>query len=68
MIFVSQGAPPASVKPAANFATITAGVIDMGGKFATVVNDTIGKLSPVSMTPAANFPPVLLTSADTSKF
>jgi hypothetical protein len=27
----------------ANFATSTAGVVDTGGKFATGVNDTVGK-------------------------
>jgi hypothetical protein len=38
----SQGAPPASTKRVANFATGTAGVVDNGVKFATDVNDTGG--------------------------
>ncbi len=37
--------------PAANFATSSAGVVDTSGKFATGVNDTGGKLPPVSKTP-----------------
>jgi hypothetical protein len=40
-IFVSQGAPPTSTTPAANFAPSTA--VDIGGKFATGVNDIDGK-------------------------
>jgi hypothetical protein len=39
-IFASQGAPPVSTTPAANFATSFASVVDTGGKFATGVNDT----------------------------
>jgi hypothetical protein len=31
-IFASQGAPPISTTPAANFATVTAGVVDTGSK------------------------------------
>jgi hypothetical protein len=46
-IFASQGAPPVSTPPVANFVTGTTGVVDTGGKFATSV--TI---------PAANLPPV----------
>jgi hypothetical protein len=46
--------PPVSTTPAANFYTIFASVVDTGGKFATGVNDVVGKLPPVSMTPAAN--------------
>jgi hypothetical protein len=68
-IFASQGAPPISTTPAANFATSFASVVDTGGKFATgvndtgdkfdaAVNDTGGNMPPVSMTPAANLPPV----------
>jgi hypothetical protein len=37
-----------------NFATSNTGVVDKGGEFAIDVNDTSGKLSPMSMTPAAN--------------
>jgi hypothetical protein len=66
-IFASQGAPPLSKTPAANFSTIFASVVDTGGKFATGVNDTgdkfatgvndtDGKLPPVSMTPASTTP------------
>jgi hypothetical protein len=51
-IFASQGAPPVSTTPVANFATSFAGVVDTGGKvstipaekFATGVNDTGGNL------------------------
>ncbi len=64
-IFASQGAPPVSTTPVANFSTIFASVVDTGGKFAssvndaggkfaTGVNDAGGKLPPVSTTPAAN--------------
>ncbi len=71
-IFASQGAPPVSTTPVANFATIFASVVDTGdkfsigvndtgGKFATGVNDAGGKLQPVSTTPGANLPPVSLT-------
>jgi hypothetical protein len=71
-IFSSQGAPPLSTTPVANFSTIFASVVDNGGKFATGVNDTSGKfangvndaggkLPPVSRTLAANLPPVSLT-------
>jgi hypothetical protein len=42
----------------ANFFTIFASVADIGGKYATGVNDTGGKLPLVSMTPAANLAPV----------
>jgi hypothetical protein len=31
-IFASEGAPPVSKTPVANFATDTAGVVDTGGK------------------------------------
>jgi hypothetical protein len=65
-IFVSQGAPPVSTKPAANFATGTAGVVATSGKFATNVNIPVANLPPVSTIPAvmvsttgtANLPPV----------
>ena len=43
-IFASQGAPPVSTTPVANFATSSAGVDDAGGKFATGVVDTGGAL------------------------
>jgi hypothetical protein len=54
-IFASEGAPPVSTKlvanlprvsttPVANFATGSTGVLDTGGKFATSVNNTCGKL------------------------
>jgi hypothetical protein len=36
----SQGAPPVSTTPTANFATSFASVVDTGVKFATGVNDT----------------------------
>jgi hypothetical protein len=49
-IFASQGAPPVSATPVANFSTIFASVVDTGGK-----------LPPVSMTPAANLLQVSLT-------
>jgi hypothetical protein len=42
-IFASQGAPPVSTTPAANFYTIFASVVDTSGKIATGVNDTGGK-------------------------
>ncbi len=48
-IFASQGAPPVSTTPAANFATSFSSVVDTGGKFATNgkfatdVKDTGGK-------------------------
>jgi hypothetical protein len=44
-IFASQGAPPVSTTPVANFATISPRVVDTGGKFATGVNDTGGKFA-----------------------
>jgi hypothetical protein len=50
-----QGAPPVSTTMVANFSTRSAGVVDIGGKFSTSVNNTSGKLQPVSTTPAANF-------------
>jgi hypothetical protein len=71
-IFASQGAPPVSTTPVANFATSFASVVDTGGKFATDVNDTGskfaadvndtgGNLPPVSTTPVAKLPQVSLT-------
>jgi hypothetical protein len=42
-IFASQGAPPVSTTPVANFSTIFASVVDTGGKFATDINDAGGK-------------------------
>jgi hypothetical protein len=68
-IFASQGAPPVSTTPAANFYTIFAIVVDTGGKFATGVNDTGGKfatgvydaggtLAEVYMTASELLPPV----------
>ncbi len=45
--------PPVSTTPAANFATSFSSVVDTGGKFAIGVNDTSGKLPPVSLTPVA---------------
>ncbi len=44
-IFASQGAPPVSTTPAANFDTSFASVIDTVGKFATGVSDTGGKFA-----------------------
>ncbi len=43
-IFASQGAPPISTTPVANFDTSTACVVDTGGKFVTGVNYTGIKL------------------------
>jgi hypothetical protein len=37
--------PPVLTAPAANFSTIFASVVDTGGKFATVVNNTGGKFA-----------------------
>jgi hypothetical protein len=54
-IFASQGAPPVSTTPVANFATSCPCAVDTGGKFATGVNDAGGKLPPVSATPAEKF-------------
>jgi hypothetical protein len=48
LIFASQGAPPVSTTPVANFATRFASVIDTVGKFVTGVNVTGGVLPPVS--------------------
>jgi hypothetical protein len=59
-IFGSQGAPPVSTTPVANFSTIFASVVDTGVKFATGVNYAGGKLPRVSTTPAAKLPPVSL--------
>jgi hypothetical protein len=42
-IFASQGAPPVSTTPVANFSTIFASIVDTGGKFAAGVVDTGGK-------------------------
>jgi hypothetical protein len=42
-IFASQGAPPVSTTPAANFVTILASVVDTGRKFSTSINATGGK-------------------------
>ncbi len=47
---------------AANFATLTAGVVETGGKFAAGVNDTGVKLPPVSTTLAVNLLPVTPTT------
>ncbi len=44
-IFASQGAPPVSTTPVANFSTIFASVVDTGGKFATGVNNAGGKFA-----------------------
>jgi hypothetical protein len=43
--FTSQGAPPVSTTPAANFSTSFASVVDTGGKFATCVTDTGGEFA-----------------------
>jgi hypothetical protein len=51
-IFASQGEPPVSATPVANFSTIFGSVVDTSGKFAAG-----GKLPPVSTTPAANLEP-----------
>ncbi len=60
-IFAVQGAPPVSTTPGANFSTSFASVVNTGGKFATGVNDTGGKLPMVSTTLAANFLSVSFT-------
>ncbi len=52
--------PPVSMSPVANFAAGTTGVMETGGKFANDVNDTGGKLPPVSATLAVNLPVVLI--------
>ncbi len=44
-IFASQGVPPVSTSPAANFYALFASVVDTGGKFATGVNDAGGKFA-----------------------
>ena len=56
--------PLVSMTMAANFATSFASVVDTGGKFANSVNDAGGKLPPVSTTPAANLPLVLVPVAN----
>jgi hypothetical protein len=38
--FTSEGAPPVSTTPTANFASSSASVVDIGGKFATSTNNT----------------------------
>ncbi len=43
-IFASQGAPPVSTTPVANFKFAT-GVNDTGGKIAAGINDTGGKFA-----------------------
>jgi hypothetical protein len=69
----SKYAPPVSTTLAANFATGTIGVVDIGGKFATGVkdtggkfatrvSDTCGKLPLISTTAAVNLPPVSTTA------
>jgi hypothetical protein len=51
---ISQGAPPPVLTaPVAHFATCIAGDVDIGGKFATSVNNTGGNLPQVSMTQAS---------------
>jgi hypothetical protein len=45
------------------FPLFATGVFDTGGKFATAINntsETCGNFLPVSLTPAANLPPVVL--------
>ncbi len=49
-IFASQGAPPVSMTPVANFAISFTSIVDTGGN-----------LRPLSTTPASNFPPILMT-------
>jgi hypothetical protein len=64
-IFASQGAPPVptipvanlppeSATPVANFSTIFTSSVDTDSKFASGVNDTGGKLPPVTTKPVAN--------------
>jgi hypothetical protein len=47
-IFASQGAPSVSMTPVVNFSTGTTGVVDIGGKFATGINNTVVNLTPVA--------------------
>jgi hypothetical protein len=53
-IFASQGAPPVSTTPVANFATSSACVVDTGGKFATGTTIPAANLPPESTTPEAH--------------
>jgi hypothetical protein len=62
-IFVTQGAPPVSTTPVANFSTIFASVVDTGGKFATGFNDTGGKFATVVNDAGGKLPPVSTTQA-----
>ncbi len=47
--------------PEANFAIGTTGVVDTGGKFATIVNDTGGKFAAGVSDTGGNLPPVSTT-------
>jgi hypothetical protein len=71
-IFASQGSPPVSTtpvanfppvsaSPVANFSTIFASVVDTGGKFATGINDTGGKFATGVNDAGGNLPPVSTT-------
>ena len=51
----SQGAPPVSTTPVANFSTIFASVVDTGGKFAAGVNDTGGEFATGVVDTGGNF-------------
>jgi hypothetical protein len=53
-LFASQGAPPVSTTPTANFSTSFASVVDTGGKFATGVNDPGSKVDDVTETTVLN--------------
>ncbi len=61
--FASQGAPPVSATPVANFSTIFASVVDTGGKFANGVNDTGGKFATGVNDAGGKLPPVSTTPA-----
>jgi hypothetical protein len=60
-IFASQGAPPVSTTPAANFSTIFASVVDTGSKFATGVNDTGGKFATGVNDAGGKLPPISIS-------
>ncbi len=53
-IFASQGAPPISMTPVENLPPVSTTPAAIFATDTTVVNDTCGKLSPLSTTPVAN--------------
>ncbi len=64
-IFASQGAPPVSTTPVANFSTIFASVVDTAANLPPVSTIPAANLPPVSTIPAANLPPVSTTPVAT---